>query len=88
MDSRDGFKNRIQQATDIVDLVGEAIALRPAGREFKGLCPFHEDTNPSMSVSPQKQIFHCFVCQTGGDVFSWMMKFHKMAFPEALRHLA
>lgn len=86
--NRDDFKHRVQEATDIVALIGEAISLRPAGREFKALCPFHDDSNPSLAIVPQKQIFHCFVCQTGGDVFSWMMKFHKMAFPEALRALA
>ncbi len=86
--NRDELKNRVQQATDIVALIGEAISLRPAGREFKALCPFHDDSNPSLSIIPHKQIFHCFVCQTGGDAFSWMMKFHKMSFPDALRHLA
>ncbi|MEX0886799.1 MAG: DNA primase [Phycisphaeraceae bacterium] len=81
-------KEQVQQATDIVRLVGEHVALRPRGREFIGLCPFHDDQNPSMYVSPAKQIFKCFSCGAGGDVFSFVTRFHKMTFPEALRHLA
>ena len=84
----DDQKYQVQQATDLVALVGEAIALRPKGKELVGLCPFHADKNPSMYVSRDKQIFKCFVCGSGGDVFSWMMKYHKMAFPEALKYLA
>ena len=88
MDSRQDQKIEIQQATDIVELIGRDIALKPKGREFVGLCPFHEDHRPSMSVAPSKQIFHCFACGSGGDVFGWMMKYHKMSFIEALRALA
>ncbi len=88
MSIRDDFKHQVQQQTDIVDLVGEQLALKPAGREFKALCPFHDDKNPSMSVVPHKQIYHCFVCGAGGDAFSWQMKFHRMTFPEALKSLA
>ena len=85
---RDDIKLQVQQATNIVDLIGEQLLLKHKGREFVGLCPFHEDRNPSMYVSPAKQIFHCFVCGAGGDSFGWMMKFHKMTFPEALKFLA
>jgi DNA primase len=85
---RDDIKLQVQQSTNIVDLIGEQLMLKHKGREFAGLCPFHEDRNPSMYVSPVKQIFHCFVCGAGGDVFGWMMKYHKMTFPEALRFLA
>ena len=85
---RDDRKQQVQAATDIVQLIGEQLALKPKGREFLALCPFHDDHKPSMSVVPTKQIFHCFSCGTGGDVFGWMMKYHKMAFPEALRFLA
>ncbi len=81
-------KEQVQQATDIVRLVGEHVSLRPRGREFIGLCPFHDDQNPSMYVSPAKQIFKCFSCGAGGDVFSFVTRYHKMSFPEALRHLA
>lgn len=88
MSERDDQKFQVQQATDIVRLVGEDIALKPKGKEFVGLCAFHEDRNPSMCIVPQKQIYHCFVCGAGGDVFSWMMNYHKMSFPQALEHLA
>ncbi len=85
---RDDIKLQVQQSTNLVDLIGEQLLLKHKGREFVGLCPFHEDRNPSMYVSPAKQIFHCFVCGAGGDAFGWMMKFHKMTFPEALKFLA
>ena len=83
-----GDKDRVRDATDIVRLIGEHVALKPKGREFVGLCPFHNDRNPSMNVVPAKQIFHCFVCNAGGDCFSFCQKFHKMDFREALEHLA
>ncbi len=81
-------KLEIQHATDIVGLIGEQIALKPQGREFVGLCPFHDDKKPSLHVSPVKQIYKCFSCGAGGDVFSFMMNYHKLTFPEALAHLA
>lgn len=81
-------KRQVQEATDIVALIGEQVALRPRGREFLGLCPFHDDHHPSMHVSPAKQIYKCFVCGAGGDVFSFVINYHKMTFPEALRYLA
>jgi len=84
----DQQKYEVQRATDIVALIGEQVALKPKGREFVGLCPFHEDHSPSLNVSAQKQIYKCFVCGAGGDVFSFMMSYHKMTFPEALKHLA
>ncbi len=85
---RDDIKTQVQQATDIVRLIGEQVALRPKGKEFAGLCPFHDDKNPSMQVSPIKQIYKCFSCGAGGDVFSFTMNYHKMSFPEAIKHLA
>src|SRR5690606_35168901 len=72
----------------IVRVVGEHVALRAKGREFVGLCPFHDDHKPSMNVVPTKGIFHCFVCGAGGDVFTFVQKFHKMEFREALEYLA
>lgn len=88
MSFRDDQKLEVQQATDIVRLIGEQIALKPRGKEFLGLCPFHDDKNPSMHVSPAKQIYKCFSCSAGGDVFSFVMNYHKMTFPEALKLLA
>lgn len=80
--------NQVRGAVDIVEVIGEHVALSRAGREFKGLCPFHDDHRPSMAVVPHKQIFHCFVCGTGGDVFKFVKEFHKMGNGEALRMLA
>lgn len=88
MATREDQKHRVQQATDIVRLIGEQVALRPKGKEFVGLCPFHDDSSPSMYVSPAKQIYKCFSCGAGGDVFSFVVSYHKMSFPEALEHLA
>ncbi len=86
--SRDDDKRRVLDATDIVRLVGETISLKQKGREYVGLCPFHDDHNPSMGVVPHKQIYHCFVCGAGGDALSYAMNYHKMSFREALEFLA
>ena len=83
-----GDKEKVQSATDLVRLVGEHVTLRPKGREFAGLCPFHDDKTPSMQVSPQKQIYKCFSCGAGGDAFSFVMNYHKMTFVESLKFLA
>ncbi|MHB1158618.1 MAG: DNA primase [Phycisphaerales bacterium] len=88
MVDREDIKRQVQQSTDIVRLIGEQVSLRPRGREFVCVCPFHDDTNPSMYVSPAKQIYKCFACGAGGDCFSFVMDYHKMTFPEALKHLA
>ncbi|QDU72217.1 DNA primase [Mucisphaera calidilacus] len=84
----DDDKQKVLAASDIVAVIGEQLALKPKGREFAALCPFHDDHNPSMAVVPAKQIYHCFVCGAGGDVFSFVMRYHKLSFPEALKHLA
>jgi len=81
-------KHEVQAATDLVRLIGEQLQLRPKGREFAGLCPFHDDKSPSMFVSPAKQIYKCFSCGAGGDCFSFVMDFHKMEFVESLNYLA
>lgn len=78
----------VQQATDIVDQISQVVALKRAGRNFKGLCPFHEEKTPSFMVSPEKQIFHCFGCGVGGDVVSFLMKYENYSFVEALKALA
>jgi len=83
-----GDKVRVQEATDLVRLIAEQLALKKKGKDYVGLCPFHADRNPSMGVSPTKQIYKCWSCGAGGDCFSWMMDYHKMSFPEALEHLA
>ncbi len=80
--------DRVREASDIVDIVGSHVTLKPKGREFVCLCPFHDDHNPSMYVVPHKQIFNCFVCGAAGDVFTFVEKFHSMNFREALEFLA
>ncbi|MEJ2166327.1 MAG: DNA primase [Desulfobacterales bacterium] len=80
--------SEIKNAADIVDIVSEAVLLKKAGKNYIGLCPFHTEKTPSFTVSPDKQIFHCFGCGTGGNVFSFLMKQEGLSFPEAARHLA
>jgi len=81
-------RERVRDATDIVQLIGERVALRRAGRSYKGLCPFHTEKTPSFTVTPDRQIWHCFGCSKGGDVFAFLMELDKLTFPEALRVLA
>ncbi len=86
-----GFNNdreRVLDATNIVDLIGEQLRLVPKGREFVCLCPFHDDSKPSMYVVPHKQIYHCFACGAGGNALDFTMNYHAMGFVEALKHLA
>ncbi len=84
----EAFIEQIQQATSIVELVGQYVSLKKRGAEFVGLCPFHDDRNPSMYVSPGKQIFKCFACGAGGGVFQFVMMYDKLSFPEAVEALA
>jgi DNA primase len=86
--SSDEVKERIRNAVDIVQVIGERVALRRIGRRYSGLCPFHEERTPSFSVNPEWQIWHCFGCGKGGDVFSFLMELEKLTFPEALKELA
>ncbi|MGQ9503565.1 MAG: DNA primase [Thermogutta sp.] len=81
-------KEQIRQAIDIVDLVERYIPLRRQGRGFVGLCPWHDDHRPSLQVNPQRQIFRCFVCDIGGDIFTFVMKMENVEFPEAVAMLA
>jgi len=82
------FIHQVQQATDIVELVGQYVTIRRRGKDFTGLCPFHREKTPSFSVSPTKQIFKCFGCGAGGGVFQFVMMTQKVTFPEAVRQLA
>jgi len=79
---------QIQRASDIVDIVGEHVSLTRKGREMVGLCPFHDDHRPSMNVSPHKQIFKCFACGAGGDVFKFVQLRENLSFPQAVERLA
>ena len=82
------LKEKVLEAVDIVDVVGERVSLTRKGREFVGLCPFHDDHRPSLSVSQQKQIFKCWSCGVGGDVFSFVQRWQRVDFKEALAILA
>ncbi len=86
--SREEIKQRIREAADIVQVIGEHVKLKKTGSRFTGLCPFHAEKTPSFSVNPQMQFFHCFGCGESGDVFSFLMKYHHLSFPEALAELA
>ena len=79
---------QVQQANDIVDVVSEHVSLKKKGREMLGLCPFHDDHRPSMNVNPQKQIFKCFACGAGGDVFKFVQMRENLTFPQAIERLA
>ncbi|MBO5436504.1 MAG: toprim domain-containing protein [Thermoguttaceae bacterium] len=81
-------KEQIRQAINIVDLAGEYIQLTPKGRIYVGLCPWHDDSKPSLQIDPERQTFRCWVCADGGDIFSFMMKIENVSFPEALQMLA
>jgi DNA primase len=78
----------IRTAVNIVDIVSEVVNLRKRGRNFLGLCPFHNEKTPSFTVSEEKQIFHCFGCHAGGNVFKFLMEYEKISFIEAVESLA
>ncbi len=80
--------SRVRDASDIVEVIGETVALKKAGKDFKGLCPFHQEKTPSFMVSPSKAIFHCFGCGKGGDVFKFVMETDRCSYPEAIERLA
>ena len=79
---------QVRDATSIVDVISEYVALKKSGKNFMGLCPFHADNKPSFTVSEEKQIFHCFGCGQGGNVFSFLMQYNNLSFPESVRFLA
>lgn len=84
----DYIKDQILERVDLATLIGERVELRPAGREFKGLCPFHGEKTPSFHVVPDKGFYHCFGCGAHGDAFRFLMEYDKLGFPEALEQLA
>lgn len=79
---------RVREATDLVSLIGERVVLRQKGRLFWGLCPFHGEKTPSFKVDPATQLWHCFGCGLGGDVFGFVMNVDNVDFPDAVRMLA
>src|SRR6201982_3159156 len=79
------FAERVKQQADIVRVGGEEVTLKKTGKDFSGLCPFHQEKTPSFTVSPIKQIFYCFGCGKGGDVYNFVMDMEKGEFPDAVR---
>ena len=86
--SYESVKEEIKRSADIVDLVGNFVQLRKAGKNYVGLCPFHSEKEPSFTVNRERQMFHCFGCKKGGDVFAFWMAYHHCSFAEALKDLA
>jgi len=81
-------RERIRAASDIVDVIGSYLPLKKAGANFTALCPFHKEKTPSFNVNPHKQIFHCFGCHKGGDVFTFVKEYESIGFMDAVRRLA
>jgi len=77
--------DRIVEESDIVEIIGSYIPLKKSGKNYQALCPFHHERTPSFIVSPEKQLFHCFGCGVGGNVFTFLMKWEKVSFPEAVK---
>ena len=82
------FIEEVRARNDIVDVVSGYVKLTRRGASYTGLCPFHNDKTPSMSVHPARQTYHCFACGASGDVFSFVMEYDRLDFPEAVEQLA
>ena len=80
--------DRVLDSTDIVEIIGSFVALKKIGQNFQGLCPFHDDKTPSLSVSPEKKIFRCFGCGASGNAITFLRRHKNLPFPEAVRFLA
>ncbi|EEF61126.1 DNA primase [Pedosphaera parvula] len=81
-------REQVRSASDIVDVIGSYLPLKRAGANFVALCPFHKEKSPSFNVNPHKQIFHCFGCHKGGDVFTFVKEYENIPFPDAVKRLA
>ncbi len=80
--------DEIQSRADIAEVIGRYVPLKRAGRHLKACCPFHQERTPSFMVNPEKQVYHCFGCGAGGNIFSFLMQHERLTFPEAVRQLA
>ncbi|NJP09902.1 MAG: DNA primase, partial [Leptolyngbyaceae cyanobacterium RU_5_1] len=80
--------DQVKQRADIVDVVSEHVVLRKQGKDFTGLCPFHDDKSPSFTVSPSKQFYYCFSCGAGGNAIKFLMELGKRPFSEVVLDLA
>ena len=78
----------VRSRNDIVDLISTYVPLKKKGSSYFGLCPFHNEKSPSFSVSRDKQMYYCFGCGAGGNVFTFLMEYENFSFPEALKYLA
>jgi DNA primase len=87
MDSSDA-KEEVKKAADIVEVIRQYVELKKRGQNYIGLCPFHSERSPSFTVNQSKQIYHCFGCGRGGDVFTFWMEYHNLDFPQSLKDLA
>ena len=84
----DDILNEIKENNDIVEVISQYVHLKRSGRNYFGICPFHNEKSPSLSVSPDKQIFHCFGCGIGGNVITFISKIEGIGFKEAIENLA
>ena len=84
----DEDKERVRQASDILQIVGETVELRQRGNDFWGCCPFHHEKSPSFHVIPATGLWHCFGCGEGGDIFAYIMKRESLDFPDSIRYRA
>ena len=80
--------DEIRQSVDIVDVMGQYLSLTKKGRNYVAICPFHEDTHPSLSISENKQIYMCFVCHNGGNVFTFLQNYLHISYIEAVGKVA
>ena len=84
----DEIIEEVRMKNDIVDVISDYVKLQKKGSSYFGLCPFHNEKSPSFSVSPGKQMYYCFGCGAGGNVFTFIMEYENYTFVEALKHLA
>ena len=84
----DGLINEIRSKVDLVDLVSKHLSLNKKGNNYWGICPFHQDSNPSLSVAADKQIYKCFTCGAGGNAFTFLQNINNISFMEAVEILA
>jgi len=78
----------LRERSNLIEIVSDYVSLKKSGKNYKGLCPFHSEKTPSFMVNGEKQIFHCFGCGEGGNVFTFLMKIKNLTFPEAVEELA
>src|SRR3989344_918385 len=78
----------IKERLDLVDFLRSYLKITPAGKNFRALCPVHQEKTPSFIVSPERKMWHCFGCGLGGDIIGFLMRYENLEFPEALRFLA